>query len=139
MRVMVLVKATKDSEAGIMPSTELLEAMGKYNEELAKAGIMLAGEGLHEQSIGVLGLGGRGRQHHQEGSEYCPAHANGVHAFPFPLSLIHFRSWFRTGYIASASAFDQFSRGWSTRSRVLPFDASVAVRREWNRASPRNW
>ena len=46
MRVMVLVKATKDSEAGIMPPTELLEAMGKYNEELVNAGIMLAGEGL---------------------------------------------------------------------------------------------
>lgn len=52
MRVMVLVKATKDSEAGIMPSTELLEAMGKYNEELAKAGIMLAGEGLKPSSQG---------------------------------------------------------------------------------------
>ena len=47
MRVMVLVKATKDSEAGVMPSTELLEAMGRYNEELVNAGIMLAGEGLH--------------------------------------------------------------------------------------------
>ena len=48
MRVMVLVKATKDSEAGIMPSTKLLEAMGKYNQELVDAGI-LAGEfgGLH--------------------------------------------------------------------------------------------
>ena len=46
MRVMVLVKATKDSEAGIMPPTELLEAMGKYNEELVNAGIMLDGEGL---------------------------------------------------------------------------------------------
>ena len=46
MRVMVMVKATKDSEAGAMPSTELLEAMGKYNEELINAGIMLAGEGL---------------------------------------------------------------------------------------------
>jgi len=43
MRVMVLVKATKDSEAGVMPSTELLEAMGKYNEELVAAGIMLTG------------------------------------------------------------------------------------------------
>jgi hypothetical protein len=52
MRVMVLVKATKDSEAGILPSTELLEAMGKYNEELAKAGIMKAGEGLHPSSKG---------------------------------------------------------------------------------------
>jgi hypothetical protein len=49
---MVLVKATKDSEAGTMPSTELLEAMGKYNEELVNAGIMLAGEGLHPSSKG---------------------------------------------------------------------------------------
>lgn len=47
MRVMVLVKATKESEAGEMPSTELLTEMGAYNEELVKAGIMLAGEGLH--------------------------------------------------------------------------------------------
>jgi hypothetical protein len=47
MRVMVMVKATNDSEAGIMPSTELLEAMGKYNEELVNAGILKAGEGLH--------------------------------------------------------------------------------------------
>ena len=47
MRVMVLVKATEQSEAGQMPSTGLLEAMGRYNEELVKAGVMLAGEGLH--------------------------------------------------------------------------------------------
>jgi hypothetical protein len=53
MRVMVLVKADKDSEAGVMPSTELLAAMGKYNEELSNAGIMLAGEGLHPSSKGV--------------------------------------------------------------------------------------
>jgi hypothetical protein len=53
MRVMVLVKATKDSEAGILPSTELLEAMGKFNEELVNAGVMLAGEGLHPSSKGV--------------------------------------------------------------------------------------
>src|SRR5436853_1683402 len=46
MRVMVIVKATKDSEAGVMPSKELLMAMGNYNEELVKAGIMLAGDGL---------------------------------------------------------------------------------------------
>ena len=52
MRVMVLVKATKDSEAGVMPSTELLEAMGKYNEALVEAGIMLAGEGLKPSSEG---------------------------------------------------------------------------------------
>jgi hypothetical protein len=52
MRVMVLVKATKDSEAGVMPSTELLAAMGQYNEELVKAGILLAGEGLHPSAKG---------------------------------------------------------------------------------------
>ena len=52
MRVMVLVKATKDSEAGLMPSTELLTAMGRYNEELVAAGILLAGEGLHPSSRG---------------------------------------------------------------------------------------
>jgi hypothetical protein len=53
MRSMVIVKANKDTEAGVMPSTELLEAMGKYNEELVKAGVMLAGEGLHSSSKGA--------------------------------------------------------------------------------------
>jgi hypothetical protein len=53
MRVMVLVKATPESEAGEMPSEELLAAMGQYNEELAKAGVMLAGEGLHPSSKGA--------------------------------------------------------------------------------------
>ncbi|HET9604826.1 MAG TPA: YciI family protein [Gemmatimonadales bacterium] len=52
MRVMVIVKADKDSEAGVMPSQQLLTDMGKYNEELVKAGIMLAGEGLHPSSKG---------------------------------------------------------------------------------------
>jgi hypothetical protein len=52
MRVMVLLKANKDTEAGVMPSKTLLEDMGKYNEELVKAGIMLAGEGLHPTSKG---------------------------------------------------------------------------------------
>ena len=52
MRVMVMVKATKDSEAGLLPSTELLEAMGQFNQELADAGIMLAGEGLKPSSQG---------------------------------------------------------------------------------------
>jgi hypothetical protein len=52
MKVMVIVKANGDSESGKMPSTELLEAMGKYNEELVKAGILLAGEGLHPSSRG---------------------------------------------------------------------------------------
>src|ERR671914_664628 len=53
MRFMVIVKADRDSEAGRLPSTELLAAMGKYNEELVKAGVMLAGEGLQPSSKGV--------------------------------------------------------------------------------------
>lgn len=52
MRVVVLVKATEDSEQGVMPSTELLEAMGKYNEELVNAGVMLDGNGLKPSSLG---------------------------------------------------------------------------------------
>ena len=52
MRVMVMVKATKNSEAGAKPTPELLEAMGKYNEELIKAGVMLAGDGLRASSMG---------------------------------------------------------------------------------------
>jgi hypothetical protein len=52
MRFMVIVKATAESEAGKMPSTELLAAMGKYNDELVMAGIMLAGDGLHPSSTG---------------------------------------------------------------------------------------
>ena len=52
MRVMVIVKANKDSEAGILPKKHLLEKMGKYNEELVKAGVMLAGEGLQASSKG---------------------------------------------------------------------------------------
>jgi hypothetical protein len=53
MRVMVMVKATKDSEAGVMPTEQLLTEMGKYNEQLVEAGIMLAGEGLHPSSKGA--------------------------------------------------------------------------------------
>src|SRR5260370_31526370 len=53
MRFMVMVKATKDSEAGVLPDEKLLSEMGKYNEELVKAGVMLAGEGLHPSSKGA--------------------------------------------------------------------------------------
>ena len=53
MRVMILIKADKNSEAGVMPGTELLTAMGNFNEELVKAGIMEAGEGLHPSSRGA--------------------------------------------------------------------------------------
>jgi hypothetical protein len=52
MKVLVMVKATNDSEAGVMPSPQLLEEMGKFNEELVNAGVMLAGEGLHPSSKG---------------------------------------------------------------------------------------
>lgn len=53
MRVMVMIKADKNTEAGIMPTEEVLAAMGNYNEDLVKAGVMLAGEGLHPSSKGV--------------------------------------------------------------------------------------
>jgi hypothetical protein len=53
MRFMILVKATRDSEAGVMPSEQLLTEMGRYNEELVKAGVMLAGEGLHPSARGA--------------------------------------------------------------------------------------
>jgi len=53
MRVMVMVKATGDSEAGVMPSEQLLAEMGRFNEELVKGGVMLAGEGLHPSTKGV--------------------------------------------------------------------------------------
>ena len=53
MRFMMLVKANKDSEAGVLPSKELLAAMGQFNEEMAKAGVLLAGEGLHASSKGA--------------------------------------------------------------------------------------
>ena len=53
MRFMVMVKATKDSEAGVLPDEKLLNAMGKFNEELVKAGVMLAGEGLQPSSKGA--------------------------------------------------------------------------------------
>ena len=56
MRFMVIVKANKDSEAGKMPTEEMLTKMGKFNEELAKAGVMLAGEGLHHCGIQATGL-----------------------------------------------------------------------------------
>jgi hypothetical protein len=53
MRFMIMVKASKESEAGVLPSPELLTAMGKYNEELVKAGVMLAGEGLQSSAKGA--------------------------------------------------------------------------------------
>jgi hypothetical protein len=72
MRFMVIVKATKDSEAGVMPSMELLTAMGNFNEEMVKAGVMQAGEGLHPTT--------KATRIRYDGGE--PAVSNG----PFPLS-----------------------------------------------------
>ena len=66
MRFMVIVKASRDSEAGVMPGTELLAAMGKFNEELVQAGMMEAGEGLHPTSRGarIRYSGGQGTATH---------------------------------------------------------------------------
>ncbi len=61
MRVMVIVKATPESESGVLPSEQQLNAMGKFNEELVKAGVMLAGEGLHPSSKGVRVKFGQGK------------------------------------------------------------------------------
>jgi hypothetical protein len=62
MRFMVVVKADKNSEAGVLPSKELLAAMGQFNEEMAKAGVLLAGEGLHASSKGArVSFNGRNR------------------------------------------------------------------------------
>jgi hypothetical protein len=63
MRVMAIVKATEDSEAGVMPSEELLTEMGKFNEEMVKAGVLLAGEGLQASSKGArVSFGGDGER-----------------------------------------------------------------------------
>ena len=64
MRFMVIVKADKNSEAGVMPSREILTAMGKFNEELVKAGVMLAGEGLHPTLEGQARPVFRRKAHH---------------------------------------------------------------------------
>jgi hypothetical protein len=63
MRVMAIVKASKDSEAGVMPSEDLLAAMGEFNEEMVKAGVLLAGEGLHPTAKGArVSFGGDGER-----------------------------------------------------------------------------
>jgi len=76
MRFMVLLKADKNTEAGVPPSTELLAAMGKYNEELVNAGVMLAGEGLQPSSKGarIKFSGGGGPLPRVRASELCRKH-----------------------------------------------------------------
>ena len=73
MRFMMIVKATEDSEAGVMPSEELLAAMGNYNEELGKAGALLAGEGLHPSSKGAR-VRFSGNQRTVVNGTFAPAH-----------------------------------------------------------------
>src|SRR5437667_3490794 len=79
MRVMVIIKANKDTEAGVLPSQELLTEMEKFNEELVKAGVMLAGEGLHASSKGKRVRFSGGKRIVIDGSASCswsaPAHA----------------------------------------------------------------
>jgi len=67
MRVMVIVKATRDSEAGVLPSRELLQDMGRFNEQLVKAGVMLSGEGLQSSAKGVRVRFGGGKSHVTDG------------------------------------------------------------------------
>ncbi len=67
MRFMVIVKANKDTEAGVMPTTEQLAAMGQFNEEMVKAGVMLAGEGLHPSAKGARIAYGKGEATVTEG------------------------------------------------------------------------
>jgi hypothetical protein len=67
MRVMVIVKANKDSEAGVLPSRELLAEMGQFNEQLVKAGVMLSGEGLQSSARGVRVRFGGGKSHVTDG------------------------------------------------------------------------
>ena len=67
MRFMVMIKSNEETEAGVMPSEEMLAEMGKYNEELVKAGVMLAGEGLHPSSKGARPVLGRRTHRHRRG------------------------------------------------------------------------
>lgn len=105
MRFMVIVKASKDSEAGIMPGTELLAAMGRFNEELVKAGMMEAGEGLHPSSKGA-------RIKYQSGQ-------GSVSSGPFPLTgdLV---SGF---WLINAKSLDD-AIGWMKRA---PFDGGAEI------------
>lgn len=105
MRFMVIVKANEQSEAGVMPGTELLARMGKYNEELVNAGIMLAGEGLHPSS--------RGKRVRFSGGEST------VIDGPFP----HARELVAGFWLWQAKSWDE-ALGWLKRA---PFDRGEEV------------
>lgn len=104
MQFMVIVKASKDTEAGVMPSTELLEAMGAFNEEMAAAGVIKAGEGLHPTS--------RGARIKYSGGEATASKG------PFPLSgdLI-------AGFWLIETKSLEEAIGWMRRAPFLPGDA----------------
>src|SRR5215510_14687665 len=104
MQFMVIVKASKDTEAGVMPSTELLAAMGAFNEEMAKAGVIKAGEGLHPTSRGArIKYGGNGQAAASKG--------------PFPLSGDLIAGF----WLIETASLDE-AIGWMKRAPFLPGD-----------------
>jgi len=105
MRFMVIVKASKDTEAGIMPGTELLAAMGKFNEELVKAGMMEAGEGLHPSSKGAR-------------IKYADGQANASRG-PFPLTADLVAGF----WLINAKSLDD-AINWMKRA---PFDGGAEI------------
>ena len=115
MRVMVIVKANKDSEAGILPSQDLLTEMGQFNEELVKAGVMLAGEGLQATSQGVRVRFGNGN------GQVTPG------PFPFSQELI-------AGYwIWQVRSIDEAVE-WIRRSPFRKGDEEIEIRRVFEAA-----
>ena len=104
MQFMVVVKANKDTEAGVMPSTELLAAMGKFNEEMVNAGVIKAGEGLHPTSRGArIKYAGGGQATASKG--------------PFPLSSDLIAGF----WVIETKSLDE-AIGWMKRAPMLPGD-----------------
>ncbi len=104
MQFMVIVKASKDSEAGVMPTTEMLAAMGKFNEELVKAGVIKAGEGLHPTSRGArIKYAGGGQATSSKG--------------PFPLTGDLIAGF----WLIETASLDE-AIGWMKRAPLLPGD-----------------
>jgi hypothetical protein len=104
MQFMVIVKANKDTEAGVMPSTEMLAAMGKFNEEMVNAGVIKAGEGLHPTSRGArIKYAGGGQAAASKG--------------PFPLSSDLIAGF----WVIETKSLDE-AIGWMKRAPMLPGD-----------------